>query len=239
MISERKFAEKFTSFWNDTLPRGAAVSRHINLQVNRFAKPLQSEIPGSRRALVNELGFRLFVERIRDGQVMATAPELALAIEIGRTVAQFLSIEMTSPPSDDVWDPNTVEIEEAMILAHRLARFFLRYEAKASILPEPHFAGCGLLESCQGDILAGSTLYEVKSGEASFRLADLRQVLSYCALNHAGRFYSITSVGFINPRLGIYSIVDIDALARSAAGISADRLLFDITHFLVSQSASL
>jgi hypothetical protein len=238
VISEKKFAEKFTSFWSDILPRGSAVSRYINLQVERFAKPVRSTIPGRRRALVNEIGFRLFVEGLKDGEVMAKRIDPDRIIEIGREVDQFLNKGLAPSGEDDVGIPSGEEIEEATILAHRISRYFLIYESKIKVIPEPYFAGCGILDSCRGDILAGSTLYEVKSAEGGFRLADLRQVLAYCALNHAQPLHAISSVGFINPRLGVFFTSDVEALVRSAAGMPADSFFFDTTHFLASQSAS-
>jgi hypothetical protein len=157
--------------------------------------------------------------------------------EIGREVERFLKREL-SWGVEGTWEPSREEIEEATILAHRLARFFLTYENKELIVPWPYFAGCGILESCQGDILTGSTLYEVKSGEGGFRLTDLRQVLAYCALNHARPLHTISSVGFINPRVGIFYISNVDTLVRSAAGISADSFFFDTANFLATQGAS-
>src|SRR5438270_4775838 len=116
MISERKFAEKFTSFWNDALPRGATVSRYINLQQTRFSAPLQSETQPNRRALVNELGFWLFVDRIQGGKVIAALPDDIRTAEIGVTVAKALAAEPALRYVGEYISPSSAEVEEAITL---------------------------------------------------------------------------------------------------------------------------
>jgi len=238
MISERKFAERFTSFWHNALPRGAVVSRYINLQKTRFDYPLQSEIPADRRAVVNELGFRLFAEQIQEGRINVEVLHPDHLDRISRAVVETVRAELPLPARAEVGETNSREIEEANLLAQRLAEFFLEYVPGETLVPTPEFAGCGILESCQGDVLAGATLYELKSGEGNFRLTDLRQVLIYCALNHAFPRYSLRDIGLLNPRKGVFYTANVDDLVRWASGASADNLFFEMTHFLTSQGIS-
>jgi hypothetical protein len=238
MISERKFAEKFTSFWNSTLPQGAAVSRYINLQRSRFKAPLKGGVSPSRRALVNEIGFRLFTEQIRDSLILEEPPNAVRIQHIGLDVTNLLSEELRSAPGAQSIEPSSSEVEEALTLAGRLIQFFLLNAAGQALTPFPEFRGCGILDNCRGDVLAGTTLYEVKSGDVNFRLDDLRQVLIYCALNHASPRYPIRSAGLLNPRLGVFFVSDLDRLAWGAAGIPADSLFHEINYFLTSQGIS-
>ena len=238
MISERKFAEKFTSFWNDMLPRGQDVSRYVNLQRDRFAPPLLSDTPASRRALVNEIGFRLFTERVAEGRVTNRSPDPLHLVTVGREIAHALEGELPLPSEGESVEPRPAEINEAIVLADRLSIFFTEYTEERPIVAAPEFAGCGIIERCRGDVLAGRTLYEVKSGESSFRLADLRQVLTYCVLNHALPVYPLQAIGLLNPRTGVFFVADLETVIRGGAGIPADSWFFEMTHFLSSQSTS-
>jgi hypothetical protein len=39
------------------------------------------------------------------------------------------------------------------------------------------------MESCQGDILNNETLIEIKAGERGILSSDIKQIITYCALN--------------------------------------------------------
>lgn len=238
MISERKFAEKLTSFWHEALPRSKKVMTTLNLQRIRFAPPLASEVHAKRRALVNEIGFHLFTRRIRDGRIADDAADPAVAADVGRQLEGELAAELPLPDAGQISGPSDAEIQEAVRIAARLSLFFREHVTDAPLVAAPEFAGCGIVETCRGDVLAGETLYEVKSGESNFGAHDLRQVLTYCALNHALPRYMIRAVGLVNPRLGLFFESDLESLVRGAAGLSADGLFFEMTRFLSSESAS-
>ncbi len=91
---------------------------------------------------------------------------------------------------------------DAIAIASRLHVFF---EGKAeSTIIKPRFPGCGWVNEAEGDVLDRNTLFEVKAGERPFRLADIRQVLCYCALDFSAKTYGINEVSVINPRLGTF-----------------------------------
>jgi|LGVD01.1.fsa_nt_gb hypothetical protein len=63
VISERKFSNSFSSFWNELLPTADSFVRRMNLSLERYCLPTESrfEVNRDRRSVINELSFRLFM----------------------------------------------------------------------------------------------------------------------------------------------------------------------------------
>src|SRR5436305_4189756 len=60
MISERKFASAYPSFWRVALPLGEAYVRHINARITSYLPSRQIKVAADRSALISELGFRCY-----------------------------------------------------------------------------------------------------------------------------------------------------------------------------------
>jgi hypothetical protein len=71
----------------------------------------------------------------------------------------------------------------------------------------------------------------MRQGCRVFRTVDLRQVLYYCALNHAARRYSISRVGLVNPRVGVFFVHPLDWLCREVSGVASTELFAEILDF--------
>ena len=93
-------------------------------------------------------------------------------------------------------------------------------------------------QQCKADVLFGETLYDIKAGDRDFRLVDVRQLITYCALNHAVSNYTINKVGVVNPRLGVFFNVGVDELVEGMTGTSAVELFEEITTFLSTDRRS-
>src|SRR5262249_39484161 len=153
--------------------------------------------------LVNELAFRLFVASARSDIPPADlAPETVAASIDGATSHIRHMRQLSRTP---ITDPTSPQLVEAIALAERHLLFFQR-EQGTTLLPV--FPGCGWVMECAGDVLAGSTLFEVKAGQRGFRSIDLRQMLVYCALNFAAKTYDISTVCLVNPRTGTFAEED-------------------------------
>ncbi|WP_456703132.1 hypothetical protein [Bradyrhizobium sp. USDA 4449] len=136
-------------------------------------------------------------------------------------------------------DPSGIEIEAVSAIEQSLLNFVrLRSPQALEVTFEPHFAGCGFLNPCVGDVLIGHELYEVKAGDRQFRSTDIRQLITYCALNYAAGNYAITQAGCVNPRRGTYFALDLDAIAHAMAGKSATELFSDIVYHVSSGGIS-
>lgn len=236
MISEKKFATAYTSFWQQNLPMADAFIRRVNLDYERYLTPLKSYIRPQRRALVNEIAFRLFIDTLTNTEVKHNKYESILD-KICHEATQYIA-RLRGSTDMNFEEPSAHEKGEAVTIADRLGYFFSERPPMGSILGSPAFPGCGIVQQCRADILAGTTLFEVKAGERDFRLVDFRQLIVYCALNYSAARYQIENVGVINPRVGVFFIIDVEYLVRSTAGISPVELFTEIIRFLTSERIS-
>ena len=108
------------------------------------------------------------------------------------------------------------------IIAERLRKFFKNGGRK--VVVRPIFYGCGFIDTSEGDVIFGDTLYEVKTVERTFRSSDVRQVLTYAALNSGSGQYSISRFGLFNPRRGNYCELDLDDVCVGISGRPAQEL---------------
>jgi hypothetical protein len=119
------------------------------------------------------------------------------------------------------------EIAEVRLVSQHLVSG-LKQGTSPPWLFDPSFPGSGVVSSCRGDLLAGTTLVEVKAGNRGFRAEDVRQVLVYLALNYVARQHEITHMMLLNPRSGHYSKLSVTSLCLFASGLSENELLESI-----------
>jgi hypothetical protein len=180
---------------------------------------------------VSELSFRLYAEGLSGNELLdgERLDDSAKIRELAAEVREYIShLDLLL----DYHEIQPGEIHESVALGKRLRDYFRHYERGHAIVARPQFLGCGIIDPCEGDLLAGTTLYEVKNVERDFRLADLRQLLCYCALNAASPTYKIDNVGLVNARGGVYYIVNLNALCLAAGGTSATALLSEIANYI-------
>lgn len=234
MISERKFANSFTSFWREALPRAEGYLRRMNCSLERIRPPLESVLPTDResRAVINELGFRLFM-RHAAGDVLTTDETNSIAADVV-TYVKRIENPLISP------EPRVLtegEIGEAREICGALAEFFTQAELR-QLQFWPEFAGCGFINTCKADIIQDQCLIEVKAGDRSFRLTDLRQILVYCALAFAARAYQLDAIVMINPRRGVYYEASVEELSVECSGAKPVDLFSEIITFVTSEPNS-
>jgi hypothetical protein len=234
MMSEKRFAEVYTAFWQELLPTGERFIRQTNLGLQRYAPPLSSSSAVEERGMVNELAFRLFCEWLKVG-LDRSAPVESLS-EITQDTVDFILRFRDSTLKKTV-TASEKGTKEAIELARRLRQFFTSRPIKSELLPFPQFDGCGFIDPCEGDLFGGATLYEVKAGDRGFRLVDFRQVLVYCALNHTKKKYPIKNVVLLNPRRGVFFSENLESLCRGLGGTDSNQVMLDIIEF-VSQPVS-
>jgi hypothetical protein len=136
-------------------------------------------------------------------------------------------------------DPSGIEIYAVRAIEESLLKFVQQRSSQVlEVIFEPSFSGCGFLNSCVGDVLIGDELYEVKAGDRRFRSTDLRQLITYCALNYAAGTCAIAKAGCVNPRRGTYFVFDLAAIAYAMSGKSAGELFSDIIYHVSSGGIS-
>lgn len=230
MSTEKDLAIAHPGFWRTTLPLSESFVRRMNRALERYATPMISMSLAGRRGLVNEAAFQSFAAAaVLNKEVGALEPserELAWtrAATHVRTMRQFAQSPVDATPGEG-------ELRESAMLAQRIADFFGSGEFER-IVVQPAFLGCGWLDETRGDVLADETLFEVKAGERHFRSVDIHQLLVYCAQNFATKAVSISRIGLINPRVGVFATFDLDELCNECAGGPAADVMHEILQYV-------
>lgn len=239
MISERTFAERYTSFWHQALPLGEEVVSTVNNHLTKEFPRHHWFLPDreARQDLISEISLRWFSARIVEGRLSKHLPSPAeleqLAAEAWRLIGHLHGASSPELPL-----PSQTELQEAKSLTEILAEFTHYRHDEGLIVPCPSFAGCGLLPACRGDLLIGQTLYEIKSVDRGFHQPDLRQIVVYCALNFASPQYDIRRVGLLNPRRATYFDSDLEWLIQNLSGKGSAELFYEILDFLSTERVS-
>lgn len=240
MISEREFAEGFTGFWTGCIP---CLTPQLIAELNLIGKPmsdgsgfvvkpLQSHGPSMNNDLVAEIAFGLFAAGCTGGKrVIALFRDQTIMPQIVTHARDRISRLRggSNPQANDF----SIQDVDALELAVRLENYF-DSECGEKILVHPRLKGCGVLDSCHGDLFCDDCLYEVKMVDRNLRSVDLRQVLTYCALNYQSQQFPIKNACILNPRRGIALHFDLEWIARRTSGKSSAELFHQIIDFLAS-----
>jgi hypothetical protein len=230
MTSEVRFATQHTSLWHILAPTSERFVRQLNLNLDSYAREIKVSDTPARRGFLNEVAFQF--TRLKFNDTNATIGEASAAAR-----SRLATFEREIHGVVD--DPSGLEIGTVGAIQESLLNFVRQRSSQAlDVTFEPHFAGCGFLNPCVGDVLIDDELYEVKAGDRRFRSTDLRQLITYCALNYAAGTCKITKAGCVNPRLGTYFVLEIDAIAHELSGKSAAELFSDIIYHVSSGGIS-
>ena len=225
MITEKHFALFYSSFWDSLCPMTEEYVRTINATAERFAKEVDSAASNQKRGLINELAFLIAGESSRTKESPHALPVEIVEASAAEALQHVSSLRAFNRNIVTVLDED--DTQEARVLAGRLL-YFLQ---TVFVLPfefQPRFTGCGVIEACTGDVFANETLIEVKAGGRNYRSVDLRQMLTYCALNFASKERSIGSLCLVNPRRGVYFIRSLNEICMAISGRSASVVLASI-----------
>lgn len=236
MISERKFVRVYNGFWAQLLPQSEETVRWLNLKRKYYDDGVESRAPPEHRALINELAFRVFGCCVKDDKnSWDEGLGRALVAEKYSEVREFI-IELGGDKSPEV--APCEELEEALGIARSLWKFFYEERKECRLTVWPRFRGCGVLSSAQGDVMAGSKLYEVKGGARGVRSVDLRQVVLYAALAYLGDDRRVSAVVVVNPREGYWTGGEMIALIERATGRDLIDVYSQIANFLAEENTS-
>lgn len=236
LIDAATFASSYNAFWNANAPTCEHFIRRLNLDgLERFEVPIESS-GNANRAVIAEFAFSLFVERKRDGlsrqksraqQEIEDAAWEATKLRLAPYVHQGLSLEK---------DFDVDERREISEISRRLHSFFIDVDRKMVL--RPIFKGCGFIDASEGDVVYGDTIFEVKTVDRLFRGSDIRQTITYAALNFAANQYEIERIGLINPRRGLFCDFDLDQVCSEISGRPTQELLAIIVQAISSGEIS-
>lgn len=236
VISETTFSAAYSSFWRDLMPNSERFVRRLNLNVERYGLPITASSVPNRRAYINEVAFQLFAKIYP--RKPSDMPDIEdIKKQVFSKVRTFIA-QLDRAEEAAIQDPSDDEFRESSKIYQSIYGYVNWQAPPKDVIVSPPFVGCGLLDSCNGDLLIKRQLTEIKSGDRAFRATDIRQLLAYCALNSVSHQYDIQSICLLNPRRGTYFQASLDSLSIETAGKAASELLSDIAYFLSSGDLS-
>lgn len=234
MIDASSFANSYNAFWNECAPTCDRLIRRINLGgSNRFEPPL-TKSHTVNPAIIAEYAFSLFVAKMSFE-------------EMSNNRSYSINIE------DDAWTQTTRRLnpfvsqgltldrnfgEEALFEIYSISSSLIKFFKQKSLVLRPIFAGCGYIDRSEGDVIADDTLFEIKTVDRKFRSADIKQLLTYSALNLASNQFTVRNIGLYNPRAGLFYTSDLEEICQEISGKSAQALLTDIISTISSGDIS-
>jgi hypothetical protein len=235
MTSAAVFAREYTSIWKLLAPTTDIFVRRLNADLyKRDFVPLRSEIEPARRALINEVAFSLFSRSVQErwSTWRPSADQIRQAI---LSVLQLISVYSEGVSHSEISEAESGELFD---LIRRYRHFFLSKWRGEEIEFSPKFSGCGYIDTSAGDICCGSTLFEVKAGDRTFRSVDVRQLLVYAALNSISNARDLRSIGLFNPRTGMSFVGGIDEVCLEISGRPAADFLMELVRMVSSGDVS-
>lgn len=220
MISETSFSRGYSSFWLEHTPWLSDFVSSINQGiVERVFIPLGDIDDPKFRSANNVIAFTLFKNKYSYG--------------INNINDSFEEAEMVLKyyPRNglDKYQLNKVNKSAINKLCDRLLKFY----SKKSLVFNPKFAGCGILENCEGDVHFDNTLVEVKAGDRGFSPIDVRQLIVYSALNWlSSKPYSILEIELFNPRQGLFWNENIEDLILTVSSLPMEDLFDSMGKYL-------
>lgn len=234
MIGATRFAGAYGSFWRNMTPTIDLLVRKINIELyERVDVPCDYDVEPSRSAIVAETAFALFYEHSRDDGNGGGFFERFMAqatAEARRRLARLNAVNI----EDDL---NPGELTAVQELFRRLNSYFA-IGGREQIVVRPDFPGCGFVDRSEGDVIFDSALYEIKAVDRNFRSIDIKQLITYAALNHKSGSYQFRDIGLFNPRRGTEFRMSLDDVCIEISGVSAIELLEMIAYAIASGEVS-
>lgn len=238
MISEKYFINNYPSLWNSFLPIARIFQRNINKQLenSKGIRKSMLDIDGKRRSYISYVSFTVLKEYLTKNRTILNEEENREIEHICKEkfkVYLFEDKNINDKLLDSEWDIiNT--------LATNMYNFFIdEYDDVNSIIINPGFSGCGIIDNCYGDIYMGKCLYEAKAVNRNFRIVDFRQLLIYSCLNYVSKQYDIEEVCLYNPLSCKYFKLDLNEFCLSVSGKTYDQLFNEIINFITNDEVSI
>lgn len=230
MTSETSFSRLNSSTWASLTPMMELYIRQINLKLlERTFVPMMHVTLPARRSFINEVAFRIFCESLATGDIGHTE---------SHSIAEARRLILGLESADAVTDPSTDEMDDAREQARRLKFYFHQVAQARALEVKPKFAGCGIIDSCEGDVYCDGQLFEVKAGDRNVRSIDLRQLLVYAALSYSEQGRPIDKIGLFNPRMGTHFSSKLDEVCAEISGRPAAELLAELVQVFSSGDIS-
>nr|WP_294858605.1 hypothetical protein [uncultured Fluviicola sp.] len=240
MISEKTFIRYYSSFWEQLLPGVDHYIRMINSGFKeRLFTPINIEDISTRRALINNIAFRLFHKITTQSMSLNDLNQLSSESENLKLLKVEISQQMAflNNAQNFNLNLNANEIQIIKILTKRLCEFS---ESKSNLEVYPKFQGCGLLFNCFGDIKYDNTLVEIKAGEGSFSRQDIYQLITYGALNYiSDDAFHFEKFQLVNVRTGVVWTEEIETICEITGGASSAEIYSEVVNYISNNYRSI
>lgn len=245
MISERTFAASFPSFWHELFP--LLTSRFMGIFNEAYEKTLVGAdgtsllsvpiTPSTRADMVSELAFRSVqfaqMHKIPLRELM-NFPEV---FSEASTKAFELAQRYDGRKPELMKPFSQAEISESLMLAQNYSALFTACPQDAMVEFLPQFPGCGFLNAAEGDLCINDTLIEVKTTTRKVASKDMRQLITYLALDSSRGLGRWSSIAIFNPRRGTLHQAEIAPLMlRLSGGRTRVDVLGEIVDFVQTHS---
>jgi hypothetical protein len=216
MIDASSFASLHNSFWIAHAPSLEHFVRRLNIEITqRWSPPIKKPLERIRAALVSETAFIRFCNKIN-------GDDCGEIEEISFIEAKKKLIPLMDQPHELALPFSVIEEEQAHRIENNLLDFFGRRQEE--IITRPLFNGCGYVDASEGDVIVGLSLFEIKAVDRPFKGTDIKQLVTYCALNHASKQFDIQNIAIFNPRQSVWFELRLEAVARDISGQSSQEL---------------
>lgn len=224
MISETTFARGYSSFWIEYFPwLNSYCQSIIKYSLVHIHHQVGDGDETEHRSINNTIAFFHFRNIKKDP-----------LCDISKSKEQALRY-LKSFPRNNV-DTYMFSNIDQNIIKSQIDYMSLRYTHDLVI--NPFFPGCGIINNCYGDIIQLKTLTEVKAGDRNIVPSDLKQLITYCALNWISNYdkYDIEKIEIYNSRLGYSWECDLNSFLVSITDIPKEEVFDQLIKYLVTLS---
>ena|GEM_PF-5704091 len=234
MISEKMFIRNYSGFWSALFPLQKTFIKGVILESSQNQCERELRITGRRFSFVSEVGFQMyskcFYERIDVNSVKYNS---ALHNSIEELCKQ--KFKLFGDDDDTICDSlSETEFGDSQKIAYILENKF----CNRRVLMSPMFCGCGIIDTCYGDIIADDILFEIKAVNRNFNMMDFKQLVTYCSLNHITKTHVINSIGLFNPKKNMSYVISLDLFAATIAGTKINDVYWNVIHFISQDESS-
>ena len=249
LISERQFADGFSSFWSGLLPFLTPACVTVFNQSHGLdidgGKSVDDEVLLSKSLrlpadILSEAAF----EMARSANHSNSAVRDIFHDEAERVRSWEAAVAKVSRYREIIEIPCPDRKSSVGLFFERLS---MRYDAfsdyaidMGAVTYSPRVAGCGFLAESEADVCIGSTLFEVKTVSRNFASKDIKQIIIYLALDHCSGSRRWNQGGFFNPRRNRIALFDPNKfLPYVSGGKSAVSIYHEIEDFLGSREVQI
>lgn len=224
MKTLRSFCSGHPSKWAAVLPRSADVVKYINENLEKRPGVSGTFASVDRQAFVSEYSFRLAKNLWERSVDAIEIEELDSTWATEESVSAYKYVSKLAGVISGGWGLNPTDAKSVVSQTRSILKFVHEESSDdrgAVVVFRPDFPGCGSVADCQGDIMIGNNLWELKATRYGYTSVNLRQILCYATLDWLAKKYQIQRLGFFNPVNLTYFVSEAARICESCAALES------------------